>query len=71
MFASGKALPALQYARRTLANQQYGPCFGLCFVGTYQPAETDTVSIVRKRGMDVLHDPINNSKAPRLAQERC
>ena len=28
---------------------------------TYQPTENDTVSIVRKRGLDVLHDPIHNS----------
>lgn len=27
---------------------------------TYQPTENDTVSIVRKRGLDVLHDPIHN-----------
>ena len=30
---------------------------------TYKPTENDTVSIVRKRGMDVLHDPIHNSEA--------
>ena len=54
-----------QLARQTYrANDQHGAFAARCMASQvpYKPTENDVVSIVRKRGLDVLHDPIHNSE---------
>ncbi|KAK9792672.1 hypothetical protein WJX73_006593 [Symbiochloris irregularis] len=57
-----RGLAASEVLRRSLLSQVWGAesWVAVRCAGTYKPCENDTVSIVRKRGLDVLHDPIYN-----------
>ena len=64
-------MPVVSCQAEAPAEHRLGPCNGLrrlfCTASKpYKPTDIEEVEIVRKRGIDLLHDPLYNKACPSL-----